>query len=486
MKPHRPLLAAALLITAAATAAVPVTAQTPAAAEIVSEFRAARAAAPAELDQSLIRMQRRPAVPFVPFEVRHPETGQPTPYDSVLRFPDGSEATAGAYYASLNEIERGLTRDGYSLRDDWTTLRIQVSAITAEALRPPAFALRAFRPVPNAPTRPFADFLREARAAPPTRTLPAPRTPFGNAPGAASSTTSGPAGARGSVRPEAGQVQEAHIPRPVVVDSTWEYPFSIGDEDLFAGSVNARLRLRGTRERMSVRGAASAGVAIFGVSSDIVRLDASVDAPVDGSSMSGQIRLDVLPVGTILNLPLSGASVSRRDSISHGLDVEFANVRVLVGPIPIQVRAGVNGRADLTYQAAMNVGSAAAEFRPVVRSNLYVQAGVDLVVGGAGAAADMTLVQYDLVMQGGATALPATVDGQTQLGVRQQFHIAQNLRMLSGSAHAFAYTYVPRWGLPPYTRKEWRWEIWSWAGYQPVNGTLVNGSLWRSLDVPAN
>lgn len=70
------------------------------------------------------------------------------------------------------------------------------------------------------------------------------------------------------------------------------------------------------------------------------------------------------------------------------------------------------------------------------------------------------------------------------MGIREQYNIAHKLQMLSGNAFAFAFIYVPTCCIPPWTKKEWRWTMFEWEGFTPVNGELVDVTRWTSLGIP--
>ncbi len=449
--------------------------------------------APKDIDPSLIKVNRRQPLSFQPFEMRDPETGAEISPEKVLTFPDGKQAKADEYYAELNRIERELNALGYSLREDWENITIQESVVDEAALQAQTRSIRA-AVNQNKPfrVRSFEDFNRDAMqiqsgfggaeiSRPPVviRQIP------GNSAGSAK------IGSGGSVikRIETGvEVDKLNLPpkKPVVAQSVKEYPYSIGDPKLFAGYVNGKLELKGSEENMTLLGEAKVGASIFGITADLLRLNGNMNAPKKGN-MTGKVGLDVLPFGTVYSLSLDGASVSKKDAVTKTLDVTFASFRVMVGPVPVQVKAGAQGSAGFKYYAGLNPASAVAELTPFVHSKVYVQAGVDIVVAGAGAGAEMTLVNYDLSMYGGVRLWTQIPEGQTKpmLGIRQQYQIAHKLQMLNGSAYAYAYIYVPKFGVPPWKKKEWRWDIWKWNGFTPIDGELVDETLWTSLGIPA-
>ena len=450
--------------------------------------------APKELDPNLIKINRRQPIAFKPFEMRDPETGAEIPPDKVLTFPDGKQAKAGEYYQTLNEVERGLNALGYSLREDWESITIQESVVNEAALQSQARRIRAsVNPNKSFAARSFEDFNREAtQIQSGFENLEIASQP-GKNPNIAASNSGGVAkvndGAVGLRNVGRGlEINKLNLPpkKPVVAQSVKEYPYSIGDPKLFAGYVNGKLELKGSEENMALLGEAKAGASIFGINADLLRLNGNMNAPRKGN-MTGKIGLDVLPFGTVYSLSLDGASISKKDAATKTLDATFANFRVMVGPVPVQVKAGAQGSAGFKYYAGLNPASALAELTPFVHSKVYVQAGVDIVVAGAGAAAEMTLVNYDLSMYGGVRLWVQTPEGQTKpmLGIRQQYQIAHKLEMLNGSAYAYAYIYVPKFGVPPWKKKEWRWDIWKWNGFTPIDGELVDETVWTSLGIPA-
>jgi hypothetical protein len=445
--------------------------------------------APADLDPNLIVVERRQPKPFVPFEMVDVVTKRPIPADSMLILPDNKAVRAGEYFETLNRIEKGLNEIGYSLRDDWDTITVQRSRVNREAL---AAQARRARGSTNT-AKPFhlrsiAELEQEAQLKQPVSdVMTVGRVPV-NIPAVPNTekkiANPGAANAVGRAA-EAGKLNLPPPKKPgIVVTESREYPFSLGDPNVFAAGVYGKLDLAGSEENMKLTGNARANVSIFGITSDVARLDGWMNAPKKGN-MTGKISLDVLPFGTVYNLALDGASISKADSAKRGVDVEFASFRVMIGPVPVKVKAGAQGSVGMRYYAGLNPASAVGEFAPIVRSNLYVQTGVDIVVAGAGAGADMTLVNYDLSMYGALRMWIQTPEGGTkpEMGIRQQFQMSHKLTMLSGNAYAYAYIYYPRCCIPPWGKKEWRWEMFSWDGFTPVDGEIADIDKWTSLGI---
>ncbi|MBA3404006.1 MAG: hypothetical protein H0U13_04840 [Gemmatimonadaceae bacterium] len=133
------LICAVLLTAAAPQLAIAQT--TP--AEMTEVLERQRRAAAQDPDPGRIVILRKQPLPFTPFEMVDVITKAPMPADSTLVFPDGTHAKAGECFAKLNEIEKGLNEMGYSLREDWTSIVVQRSAVNTQALQEGARRARA-------------------------------------------------------------------------------------------------------------------------------------------------------------------------------------------------------------------------------------------------------------------------------------------------------------------------------------------------------
>src|SRR5205807_545789 len=89
-----------------------------------------------QMDPNLIKVNKREPIPFVPFEMRDPITGAEITPETLIKLPNGKEATAKEYFEELNKLEKQLNEIGYSLRD--RELQKQMSntaeAVTADGL----------------------------------------------------------------------------------------------------------------------------------------------------------------------------------------------------------------------------------------------------------------------------------------------------------------------------------------------------------------
>lgn len=444
-----------------------------------------------------IIVEQRPPIHYVPFEMVDLNTGAPIPPDQVIEFPDDGGKTkqiaARDYYRELNAIEAGFNSIGYSLRQDWKSIVIQRSVVDPRAtngLRTIAARTDSSKPF-RLRTEAELDAAVREQAPGPDLTAMRPN------PGGLRLPTeiekleikSMPAGV-GRWESPATRAATAMVPQPKGKPARvkWgdEFPFEIGDPTLFAAGVYARLDAAGTENRMTLDGSAKAGITVFSKPAELARFAAHLQAPKTGD-MSGRISLDVFPFGTIYDKTLSGASVKlSQPPVTRGIDVVLANFVVTLGPVPVRVQAGAQGSVGFRYFAGLNPASAVAEFAPVVRSNLYVKAGADYYVAGVGIDTQLTLVNYDLSMYSELRLWMQVPEGGTkpEWGIRNNLDISHKLQMLNGSAAVYAYVYYPVIGIPPWDRKDWRWELFSWDGFTPVDGNLALINEWTSLGVP--
>src|SRR5438552_5118192 len=80
------------------------------------------------IDPNATRINKRQPILFKPLEMVDPATGKSVSPDYPIKLPSGKQITAGEYYAKVNEIERHLNEQGYSLRDK-NTVFVQEVAI---------------------------------------------------------------------------------------------------------------------------------------------------------------------------------------------------------------------------------------------------------------------------------------------------------------------------------------------------------------------
>jgi hypothetical protein len=112
-----------------------------------------------------------------------------------------------------------------------------------------------------------------------------------------------------------------------------------------------------------------------------------------------------------------------------------------------------------------------------VHTKVYAQVGADIIIGGAGAGANLTLLNTDGSLNG---AVSIEQDAGRGAYYKWNDSYSQSLNMLNGNVYVYAYIYVPCWGLPPWCKKEWDWTIFSWGGFS-ASGTLFSDTKTLAL-----
>jgi hypothetical protein len=161
------------------------------------------------------------------------------------------------------------------------------------------------------------------------------------------------------------------------------------------------------------------------------------------------------------------------DSFTKTHDQVVADVRFTIGPIPMHAKFGLKGTVGTSYYVVANPGggNVYAKVNPLIDTRAYGQGGADIVVGGAGVGANLLLLRDDLDIRG--TASVGLENNKPYL--LTQLSAYNELQALNGNAYAYAYVYVPRWGVPPWKKKQWNWNILSWSGLN-TSGYLFDES----------
>lgn len=429
-----------------AVVATPTFAQNPQ-AQVVS------APVEAQVRPDQIRVNRRPAIPFKPFEVLDPSTGKPISRDTMLpELPNGKKLTAGQYYDEVNNLERQFNALGHTLK---SANGVKPALITKFELQT--------TPVPLSTLQRQAQTLRAAHL---------PNTQFRAL--------------------NLAQVEQTHkqflminpsllnaIAAPTSQTVHWvkNWNYNLGNPSVISGYINGKIELDGTNNATSVNGEVDAGGSIFSQSFDLLRVTGNLNAPKTGT-MNVTIGASVLG-NSVYNVNQNvTTSWSKSDSISKTLD-KSVTINFSLGPIPMSAKIGTQGTAGISYGVAVAPVKASAYIGPSVRTKVYAQVGVDIGVAGAGAGANLTLLNTDGNLNG---AISIESSRLTALSPYFKYtdSYSQNLDMLDGNLYVYAYVTVPCWHYPPWCKNEWDWNIFSWTGFK-TSGVLFNDS--KTLDL---
>ena len=447
--------------------------------------------APGQPAMKSLQVMKRAPLPFTPFEVRDPETGEPISPDVIFTLPNGQRLRAGEYYAEINRLEREFNALGYSLRDpeprvllqksviDLGKVKAQVSVLDRDAGSP----LRITTPVkprtgadagltrprdqPRVAGQPArSPTLSPGRPATPATGLapepPAMKAPPGTAGTPSTRLTETPPPARPGLSATKERAATELVcptcPSGPLLDKTRSWHYSAGSNDVISGYLKGKLTLRGWVGVAQLKGETRAGGWLFGNEVRLLRMDSELMA----GSGSNRVRIMLSVAGQqLLNVNQSriarlDGSSSKEQPIDEGTTIPFS-----IGPIPVSVTLGVQGRAGLGYQYALEDGGVDSDLGPFVDTRAYARAAVDLKVAGAGVEGNLTMLKNGLQLAGDI-GTRATV---ARPHLYYAFSGHNELTLLKGRISAIAWVYKPRWGFPPWKKKEYEWQIIDWGGF---------------------
>lgn len=156
------------------------------------------------------------------------------------------------------------------------------------------------------------------------------------------------------------------------------------------------------------------------------------------------------------NWPASGSDTARR---SYSREFFAVSTRILLGPVPVALRAAVSGRASVDFGYTATSAGLTLEAEPEAGLDVVASARVEAGVARAGVRSTLTLFAGSLPME----ASVALVDGAIEWGIEVQ----AALTVLSGRVVAFA-----ELGFGTLSRR-WSTVLARWSG-TTLSRTLVS------------
>ncbi|MEI2579914.1 hypothetical protein [Scytonema sp. PRP1] len=416
------------------------------------------------VNASQVRVIKQAPVKFQAFELKDPETGKQISADTILTLPDGKKVKAGEYYAELNRLEQQFNQLGYSLRSPEEKVTLQESVVDSSSLQKQVEAIKKQQQPVDSVQPKIREFLEPNKVLNFIKQQPDFQTELTPDKTNPSELQNSP-----SKQIKTDPVIKLKVPSNTkTVVKTWN--LDVGKPSTFSAYLNGKLELKGSTSSSSAYAEGNAGGYIFNQRANLLRATANLNAPASGK-LTTDVNLLVLGQNFYNFQDARQGSLRLGDTYSRTIDAPIADARFFVGPIPMRAKFGVQGSAGFTYNLIASPKLAYARVNPFLDSKAYGQGGADIVVGGAGVSANLTLLKdnldiYSLAYLGiesGKPYLYAYYSGYNQI------------EALNGNAYAFAYIYVPKLRIPPWKKKQWNWNIFSWDGLK-YSGYLFNGS----------
>jgi hypothetical protein len=403
---------------------------------------------PIKIDASKIETIRKgPAVNFAPFALKDPSTGngseqnaKPISPNTILTLPGGKQVTAGAYFSQLNQFEQNITQFGYTLRDkELKTVELHRAKFNVPVMRRQAQVEKANHRPDQVRIKLPLNRLKDLHVA-----------------------------KMGQIDKIKGSIIAAGQGKPAkTYSANRNWSASWGSDDSFSTYITANIDLSANQHVTKADAQGAAGGAMFGQKLDVVRATTSYVAPTTGN-LTGNTTLYFLGRSIYSKDHNSTSDLFFGDEWSQTLDAN-TSIEFTIGPIPMSATLGAQGNATLDFRMDLLPIHANADITPSLGSKVYAQVGVDIVVGGAGAGGDLVLLN---------ASVPVIGRMQIQTDAQGPYYLADisvddTLQALAGRLYVYAWLEVPRWGLPPWEKKEWDWTLWNFDGIQ-ANGNILS------------
>jgi hypothetical protein len=451
----------------------------------------------AALKPGLLQVQSRPAIAFKPFAMVDPRTNKPIAPTTTIALPNGKKPTAQQYYDQLNSFEKWLAEHGYSLHTTPRNaqIKLQEVALNRELLerqiqmapkpttlqRNPNFrsvysakSLSTMQPIRLEPNHPMMARVRMNVAAgqfeETNRKISAAGVQGAMRDGMVISTASlaqlaklNPVVVTGGPQPKCTPVNDAR---------NWNW--NVGDPSSFAAYVNGSLTLNGEAcqpadmshfdkndSHFTVTAEGKAGGTIFGVGGDMLRATGNLGGNQATGTVSAGLGVFVLGQDVFSVNQTANGHWEYDNNVSKGVDFS-TSIPIPVGPFDIDLTIGAQGSVGFEYSISLYPMSVNLSGGPFAHTNVYAQAGLNLVIAEAGVGASLTLVNWDMNLGGSAG-----VGWLLGFYLYDDVYADSNLNLLGGSVYVYAKVYYPcldPW--PDICDSQWQANLWSWGGLQ--------------------
>lgn len=451
----------------------------------------------AALRPGLLQVQSRPAIAFKPFAMVDPRTNKPIAPTATIALPNGKKPTAQQYYDQLNSFEKWLAEHGYSLHTTPRNSQIKLQEVVLDR----ELLQRQIQMAPKTTTLPRIENFRSINsvknlsAMQPIRLEP---THLATARVRASVEPArfeevnrkiSAAGVQGVTRngmvisPAAlAQIANLHLagvttgPQPQCspVNDSRNWNWNVGDASSFAAYVNGSLTLSGdackppdmshfdnNQSHFTVTAEGKAGGTIFGVGGEMLRATGDLGGNQATGTVTAGLGIFVLGQDVFSVNQSANGHWEYENNISKGVDFS-TSIPIPVGPFDIDVTVGAQGSVGFDYSISLYPMSVSLSGGPFAHTNVYAQAGLNVVIAEAGVGASLTLVNWDMNLGGSAG-----VGWLLGFYLYDDVYADSNLNLLGGSVYVYAKVYYPcldPW--PDICDSQWQANLWSWGGLQ--------------------
>lgn len=419
-------------------------------------------------------------IPFKPIDMKD-ASGRTIPPDEIMTLKNGQKMTAREYFAKLNQLERSLNLQGYSLRDQQkaTVSKTITSSQELEgrlnSVPKPIGQLRTgdnlkkfMDPTENAGEavlKPYARYSNEEK-----KRLNSLRI----------ETENGKLVAR--------KVQIPPGPSPAVpisssplktINETSTKDWRFGSSSTFRAGIRGDLiryaklyqfdprNPERSKSEFKVTAKGKVYGSLFNHSFDFVNASAVYYSPADtAQDMSVTVVVSVVGIN-VLNLRKTYDQVKTiTGRIAKNFDKSFPISFPIVGPISFSGKVGVKGMVGLEYEGNLYRTFVNLSAKPIAEISGYAEAGLSIGVAGIGVGGRLTFLKGELDLDGFAGII---FQNPEQIVAAVSYYFGHDLTILKGELYAYAEV-----GWCPVC---WEGEhtIFRWDGFRS-SGTIAEGT----------
>jgi hypothetical protein len=396
-------------------------------------------------DPAQIEQIKKKTRAFKALQLTDPKTKKKLADTQQVTTPSGKKMQAKAYVAELNKLEKKLNAIGYSLSDKGDKVLLSRSRINTADLdkktKQIAASHAAFNPKTMKPVLKQADLIKRFKD---RVKNDAPRvSALKKASGTPAKSKSGAGTAPGTVK---------------------KFHFELGQRNIVAISLDARLETKATKSSVSVLGDAEADGFLAGKKLVLLHATGQVNVPDKGD---GKGSVTVTVAGrTVFNKDFTvPTNLTKKDQVSKSFD-QSVSFSFSVGPFPLSVKLGAQGKVGLQYVIGVRQLSAEAQFEPFAQGSAYAQLAIDLVVASAGVRGKLNLIDARLTI---GASLDLKADPSGGLVLDEHAYVSSDLTLLQGEVTVFVEVNLI------FTKKTFEHTLWKSNGIKK-SGFLLNQS----------
>ncbi|KAB8029815.1 hypothetical protein [Fluviispira multicolorata] len=407
---------------------------------------------------------RKPAIPFVPFPMKDPDTGKALfPEDRIVvqdRAGRNYEVKAIDFFNDVNSMEYSLTQWGYSLRDPDGKYNLSTLDVCAKLLDKQKDIIEKelnkdpFNKIPS-----YDEWVKNIETALDAYKVAIPSledlAKYGNNIKFDDFITT---------------VKAFDVPRPVLkkaelknLNKEKNWSFEKGQKSKFYIGGKAGYKIAASKVEVRTEANAGLDAAVLGVwEGNVANADAKANSP---ATQKGFLDVNASVFGKTLFVYKEELSSSgyKDEKMLFNTPVQLErSVRFMVGPIPVRLAAGIRGNNFMRWGIELVPLQVQTYLQHYAGIDAYASAAVDIFVAGAGVTGRLLLVALDTRVTAGAF-----VEFNDAPELKLELIGTTELNALSGDLRIYVYAYVPTWKFWKafFERKEWSTSLWSFAGY---------------------